>query len=463
MTILTNLPVTLTCGTPATVTLDADQLITDFGIVDPYWSNSANWRQCKFVYGSDQASQKTKINFTITTGLLSLATNAYDGGWLCSGIFITDGLENQIVFQRSEFPTASEFDFASTGGYDPTPPSFLWDILFGACTTSGNGQLQSSSSSGYNNAAQFSTPMTGDFTFSLIHDASTAGLYSEFTMIGYRRTPIVSLSAGDPSGNVDTAINVDSAAGLYGRYFGSGNTAIDSLILPNTVNRTISKHALEIKRVGSVITGKVDGVILFTDSYSGTLYLMSMISQTSGSRLLAATLSQTTEWDLLFNSTATNGIGSLYNNAGAGTALWANMGRTTTEITGDFSFMGQINLTGAQHDAIWGYKKTPVLVANGNPNDAQDSGFYISSSIPTYGYQLWTGPANTAVQVAQENMNSNGIYAFEILRVGSSIVARINGTTVFTDTYSGSIYLGGNINYDTNSFFNMTTSTLVLY
>lgn len=117
MSILTNLPVTLTCGTPATVTLDPAQLITDFGIVDPYWSNSVNWRQCKFVYGSDQASQKTKINFTITTGILSLATNAYDGGWECSGIFITDGLENQIVFQRSEFPVASEFDFASTGGY----------------------------------------------------------------------------------------------------------------------------------------------------------------------------------------------------------------------------------------------------------------------------------------------------------------------------------------------------------
>lgn len=39
MTILTNLPVTATCGTPVIVTIDKAQFVTDFGIVDAYWSD----------------------------------------------------------------------------------------------------------------------------------------------------------------------------------------------------------------------------------------------------------------------------------------------------------------------------------------------------------------------------------------------------------------------------------------
>jgi hypothetical protein len=108
--------------------------------------------------------------------------------------------------------------------------------------------------------------------------------------VGTQSVKVVVLSAGDPSGNIDTAINVDSSSGLYGRYFGTGNTATDSLILPNTVNRTIGTHNFQITRTGSNIVGTVDGVILFNDTYSGTLYLMAMITQTSGSKINSAVL-----------------------------------------------------------------------------------------------------------------------------------------------------------------------------
>lgn len=282
MSILTNLPVTLTCGTPATVTLDADQLITDFGIVDPYWSNSANWRQCKFVYGSDQASQKTKINFTITTGLLNLTTNAYDGGWECSGIFITDGLENQIVFQRSQFPISTEFDFDSIGGYSPLPPpSFIWDTFYTEIASTGSGELhRTGSTPEWQAIATNSTPFSGDFewTGSFI----TVNVATENMMIGYKKS-LSGIPNSDPAVECSSTLYVDGGVSTIRHYSGNTNTASTIANIPDVAGL----YYFTIRRVGSAITAKVNGTTIFTDSYSGDLYPVGIITYNVGSRILS--------------------------------------------------------------------------------------------------------------------------------------------------------------------------------
>lgn len=111
MTILTNLPVNLILDDAVVVTLDKAQLIADFGIVDPYWSDSANWVNVRFLYGSDTVDQKTKLVFAGNDAPLYLPSNAYVGNWLCSKILIWDGLERQYILNRADFPVATEFDF----------------------------------------------------------------------------------------------------------------------------------------------------------------------------------------------------------------------------------------------------------------------------------------------------------------------------------------------------------------
>lgn len=118
MSILTNLPVTSVCGTPVVVTVDKAQFVTDFGIVDPYWSNPANWQEIEFYYVDDTGpSQVKKMSFAGNTYALNLKTNIYNGNMLCQKVTIMDGNGAVLAFARASFPIAAEFDFAVTGGY----------------------------------------------------------------------------------------------------------------------------------------------------------------------------------------------------------------------------------------------------------------------------------------------------------------------------------------------------------
>ena len=118
MPILTNLPVTSVCGTPVVVTINKAQFVTDFGIVDPYWSNPANWQEIEFYYVDDTGiSQVKKMSFAGNTYSLNLKTNIYNGNMECQKVTIMDGNGAVLAFARALFPVASEFDFGVTGGY----------------------------------------------------------------------------------------------------------------------------------------------------------------------------------------------------------------------------------------------------------------------------------------------------------------------------------------------------------
>jgi len=118
MSILTNLPVTSVCGTPEVVTIDKAQFVTDFAIIDPYWSIPANWQEIEFYYVDDTGpSQVKKMTFAGNTYSLNLKTNIYNGNMLCQKITIMDGNGAVLAFARASFPSATEFDFALVGGY----------------------------------------------------------------------------------------------------------------------------------------------------------------------------------------------------------------------------------------------------------------------------------------------------------------------------------------------------------
>ena len=122
MSILTNLPITATCGTPTIVTIDKAQFVTDFGIVDPYWGDSANWQEIEFYYVNNAYSlQVKKMSFAGNTYSLNMKTNIWDGIQECKKVTIMDGNGATLAFARASFPVAGEFDFSTTGGYSTVP------------------------------------------------------------------------------------------------------------------------------------------------------------------------------------------------------------------------------------------------------------------------------------------------------------------------------------------------------
>jgi hypothetical protein len=284
MTILTNLPITATCGTPAIVTIDKTQFVADFGIVDPYWSNPVNWQEIEFYYvNSANGLQVKKMSFAGNTYSLSLKTNIWNGTEECKKITLMDGNGATLAFARASFPVASEFDFASTGGYSPLPPpSFLWDTFYTEIASTGEGELhRTGSSPDWTALATNSTPFGGDFDW---HGSFTAvNVATENMMIGYKKS-LSGIPDANPANDVSSSLYIDGGVSTTHLYSGATNTAI-SVSGPSYI---AGVHTFQITRIGSVITAKIDGVTIFTDSYVGDLYPIGIIVYNVGSNIISA-------------------------------------------------------------------------------------------------------------------------------------------------------------------------------
>jgi len=142
MSILTNLPATLTCGSPEIVTIDKAQLVTDFGITDAFWANPINWGEIEFYYeGQGLSGQYKKLTFAGLTSSLNMRTNFANGDWLCAKLTIKDLAGRQLQIPRADFPITTEFDFGSIGGYAVSPPNFLNSSWFDISKDQGNGEF----------------------------------------------------------------------------------------------------------------------------------------------------------------------------------------------------------------------------------------------------------------------------------------------------------------------------------
>jgi hypothetical protein len=168
MSILSNLPATLTCGTPVVVTIDKAQFVTAFSITDPFWSNPANWQEIQFYYVDDTGiSQIKKMSFAGTTYSLDLPVSIYNGIMQCQKITLISN-NATLEFLRASFPTANAFDFAVAGGFPPLTGSAFSPAHKAALLNLSNSDLTITG----NTPTQFSWAEMADYI-----DASVAGKY----------------------------------------------------------------------------------------------------------------------------------------------------------------------------------------------------------------------------------------------------------------------------------------------
>jgi hypothetical protein len=274
MSILTNLPVTSVCGTPVVVTIDKTEFVTDFGIVDPFWIDPANWQEIEFYYTDDaNILQVKKMSFASNNYTLNLKTNTYNGNMLCQKVTLMDGNGGTLAFARSAFPTANEFDFAVSGGYPFIPLLNVMDTFYNQISYNINDELFIGPTvANWGNTAYRSIAVSGDFVFSGIVNVTGIGFTD--VMMGYQKIAMpVSASQTNPELNMATAI-YGASSGQYNFYAGTGNTAA---IGANFSGATAPRN-YEISRVAGVITATIDGNIIFTDNYALDVYLGVTIS-----------------------------------------------------------------------------------------------------------------------------------------------------------------------------------------
>lgn len=120
---------------------------------------------------------------------------------------------------------------------------------------------------------------------------------------------------------------------------------------------------------------------------------------------------------------------------------WNNVACRNIPVTGDFTFFGNVNKNGPSgySNIMIGYNRIPILINVGASGNF-DSSIYFASEASA---ELFAGTGNTAVNVSSQAISPPYLIAeYEIKRVGTAITAKINGATVFTDTYAGDLYLG---------------------
>jgi len=139
-------------------------------------------------------------------------------------------------------------------------------------------------------------------------------------------------------------------------------------------------------------------------------------------------------WDALFGGVVSPSAGKVHLATSDGT--WKNAAWRTTPINGDFSFTGVQLYVSSPDDMMVGYRKTiPVApLLSGNIAEALTSGIYFHGSITRA-----IGYGGTDVAVSGSVMQASN--TFEFTRVGSTITAKANGFTIFTDEYAGELFL----------------------
>ena len=257
---------------------------------DAVFSNDANWKLVSYIFKHSSSSRRLISSFRAfeSSKKTKLKTNMQAGDvFELYRIIISKSDRTFLVIKRSEISGASGFDFSllADGPSAPTSPAsgVTWDVFFGQTSSNGGGELHTTGY-GWGEAAYSSTPLVGDFSVNGTFHSTLSG--GTNLMIGFRKslTPIV---AG-PSFNISTAIYADGGVGTINGYNGADGTAGLSGVVANAT----ADFSFEISRVGSVITGKVNGVSLFHDDNNlSPVYLASMIYTNAGYGIIGCTRS----------------------------------------------------------------------------------------------------------------------------------------------------------------------------
>ena len=265
-------------GTPATFTLDKAELaLNSIVAASPYYSDMANWDKVTVVYRSSVGNQSEKVVFDATQ---TTPTASFSASATARDIFevvrvtIFDFDSGYISVQRVDLVTA-EFDVDMT----PPPPTNVWDIFYGNVGSTGGGELHKTlGTSDWGDSARSTVMLSGDFSFTGTWNVVNP---NPEAMVGYTKLPQLTLPAGP---EFDTSLYTHS--NQTNLYIGPNNTAVAS----SARIIVIGNNLFEIIRVSGIITAKVDGQTIFTDSYAGNVYIGASIYFPGGFSIISSVL-----------------------------------------------------------------------------------------------------------------------------------------------------------------------------
>lgn len=283
MTIITK-PSIVTKNEAAQFTLNKTELSNHATVAaNTYFQDTANWKEVIMKFTSTSGNQIEVLVFDATQSSPTanfLVSDKARNGFEIQSITIMDFDGGSLKVSQMDL-NMSEFDVAVSGA--SAPVAALWDALSGSATTSGSGQLQRNDFTlGWDAGAWHTTPLSGDFTFSGIFNLPSGA--SGDTMLGYKTS--LPVSGGAITNYITTSIYFHGSATVGSSYGGSPvivNPSVGLSTAPST-------NTFEIKRVSGVITAKVNGTTLFTETLAGNVYISSVMYANEGQSIVSSTL-----------------------------------------------------------------------------------------------------------------------------------------------------------------------------
>lgn len=259
MPIVTKNTGTFAKGSKGTFTLDKNALAALPEVsADAYFSNMANWKRVVIGFISTSGNQKERVEFDATlaspTGSFLTSTRSLNS-FNVHYILIEDFDRGTFPIRRSSLPTA-QFDLTLDPPVGSLPPALLWDTINNASAIASTGlgelhRIDSGNQLGTNPIAYNSVKKSGDFTFSGVYKHGV-GPQTRQSLVGLSKV-------------VPTGYGVQQAG--YGIIFQDGNIA--HIWDASSANVTLvdgQSYNFEIKRVGSIVTYKIDTTVLGTFS-----------------------------------------------------------------------------------------------------------------------------------------------------------------------------------------------------
>lgn len=413
-----------------------------------YMADSSNWEKIMLHYQSVDGSQQIVVPMDATLIIPKgkfLASEHSQNIFEIEFITILDFDGGKFIIKKDEL-ISSEFkiDFGAKVLWTKDNPSNLLDY--------GESGLISNNYQGWNNGA-IGQEITGDFEIRYNITILSPGPSSGDMMLGYSHSSI-DMSQGLSAIGTSKIIYLDQGTSISTYSQGFVNSPSGYIASNKQISLIFSREGSTISysvknESNSVITS---GIV--ENSYTGSVFPVAAIYGT-GARVNSVSLTNVSPealplWDTFSSDIASDGNGELHRTGGS--LSWTSGKATKSQaITGDFTLTGSAIRSDTNYPMMIGYSKVPF--STGEYTGEVSSAIYLNLT----GTVLFgTG---TAVEVTSGSSEINTEYSFSITRVGSTITCIFDGATLFTDNYSGSIYLGAAIRDPNGGIF---VSTVLL-
>ena len=239
---------------------------------DAVFSNEENWKLVNFVFKHSSSSRRLVSSFRSTfdsSKKTKLKTNMKIGDTFeLHKIIISKSDRSHLVVKRSEISGASGFDFSLLSD-GPSAPTWSKGIPANLGTYGTNGLTVLNNHAGWDNGAQLTTPLTGDFSYTMTHEILVTGMFQGDIMFGYGHA-VRDMSLGLTGLGSNRIIYMDQG-------FGFSNYGTGWVDTPNAVTFVNTPYAVTISRSGSTISWSIVGGVLnisgvAENGYTGDVY-----------------------------------------------------------------------------------------------------------------------------------------------------------------------------------------------